>query len=668
MNNDSVVQLITFAASPAYVNYLTEDLSGLGIGLQVTPFDTKSYPQHESGSLQVALLTSEAVYTREGVLKLMAFHRLTERFRNLFFIITDVAIPPGLPVLHPERVSQVIHAIKFWQEAYLDLQAETANPANDSDDLSQLEQINASIGDIVRDISTARFLSFRELVEERYESLLQFLQIPLSEHEGSSIPAPLRIEDYFPELREPSVTDDDSRKPAEPDEPVHLLDTDSDEDESELLTLDEILADRGHDVEEIDIADDTGAFPFHIGPSDLPGGAILDKDDWRAMQDAQDTEGEFREEERDYGDHSPETEGTPLTESDLNLYRRLARLYADKNDLKRAQKMIRKAIKKGDRSVETEVIYAKLLLKAGKRRRALDKWLQTCKKDPLQFNAATAAVFGLPDSAVSLIEKGFEKTTVLRSETVLVTGATSGIGEAVAKAFAREGYKVIIAGRREKRLLSLQSELERLYHARVYPLTLDIRNRNEVEESIKQLPEEWSHVHVLVNNAGLAKGLASIHEGNPDDWDLMIDTNIKGLLYLTRALSTGMVARGKGHIINIGSVSGKEVYPAGNVYCATKFAVDGLTRAMRLDLYQKNIRVSAVSPGHVETEFALVRFDGDREKADIYSDFRPLSAEDVAEVVLFVATRPERVNIQDVLMFSSQQAGAVFVDRSGRKV
>jgi NADP-dependent 3-hydroxy acid dehydrogenase YdfG len=198
-------------------------------------------------------------------------------------------------------------------------------------------------------------------------------------------------------------------------------------------------------------------------------------------------------------------------------------------------------------------------------------------------------------------------------------------------------------------------------------MVFDVRNPAEVRQAIDSLPEEWQAIDVLVNNAGKAKGLSPIHEGKLEHWEEMIDTNIKGLLYMTRVVAPGMVARESGHIINVGSIAGKEIYPNGNVYCASKAAVDALTTGMRLDLHKFNIRVSQVSPGHVEeTEFALVRFDGDAERAQIYKDFQPLKASDVAEVIFFQATRPAHVNIQDVVLYGTQQASATVINRSGR--
>ncbi|MBK8563336.1 MAG: SDR family NAD(P)-dependent oxidoreductase [Saprospiraceae bacterium] len=257
---------------------------------------------------------------------------------------------------------------------------------------------------------------------------------------------------------------------------------------------------------------------------------------------------------------------------------------------------------------------------------------------------------------------------VVETKTVLITGATSGIGRATAALFAKHGYRVIATGRRADRLEELKAIFKEKYQTDLLTSTFDVRNNDAVEAAIVNLPEEWRQVDILINNAGLSRGLSPIHEGELEHWETMIDTNIKGLLYLTRAIAPLMVKRRSGHIINVASSAGKEVYPGGNVYCATKFAVDALTKSMRLDLYQHNIRVSQVAPGHVEeTEFASVRFDGDKDRAaKVYENFQPLRASDVAEVIFFMATRPPHVNVQDVLMFGTQQAGSNFIDRSGR--
>ncbi len=258
-----------------------------------------------------------------------------------------------------------------------------------------------------------------------------------------------------------------------------------------------------------------------------------------------------------------------------------------------------------------------------------------------------------------------EKREVL---TVLITGATSGIGKATAEIFAQHGHRVILTGRRMERLVLLKTQFEEEYRAdNVLMLPFDVREQGAVQAALNNLPDSWQNIDILVNNAGLAKGLAPIHEGHLEHWEQMIDTNLKGLLYVTRAVAPGMVERRRGHIINIGSSAGKEVYANGNVYCATKFAVDALTRAMRLDLHAHNIRVSHVSPGHVEeTECAITRFDGKAVRARIYNDFQPLKSSDLAEAIYWIATRPPHVNVQDVQMYATQQASATVIDRSGR--
>lgn len=239
----------------------------------------------------------------------------------------------------------------------------------------------------------------------------------------------------------------------------------------------------------------------------------------------------------------------------------------------------------------------------------------------------------------------------------LVTGATSGLGRAIAEKLAKEGYNVIITGRRKERLEELEKELSVKYESRVLPLNFDVRVYDEVKEAIDTLPNEWKNIDILVNNAGLAAGLSPIHEGDVDDWEQMIDTNVKGLLYVTRTVSPGMVARKSGHIINIGSIAGRVAYPNGAVYCATKFAVKALSEGMRMDFLPYNIRVTQVSPGAVETEFSLVRFKGDKSKADkVYQGYENLVADDIAESVYFAISQPPHVDIQDLLVMPTAQA------------
>jgi 3-hydroxy acid dehydrogenase/malonic semialdehyde reductase len=240
-----------------------------------------------------------------------------------------------------------------------------------------------------------------------------------------------------------------------------------------------------------------------------------------------------------------------------------------------------------------------------------------------------------------------------------ITGATAGIGKATAELFAKNGYHIIITGRRKERLNEFSSHLISQYKIDVLSLNFDVRNLKEVENAISSIPEEWRKINVMVNNAGLAVGLNNIQEGVVDDWERMIDTNIKGLLYMTRTIAPVMIKNGYGHIVNIGSIAGKEVYANGNVYCATKHAVDALSKAMRIDLLPHSIKVTAVNPGMVDTEFSIVRFKGDDERAkSVYKGLEPLKAEDIAETIYWVASRPAHVNINDIVIMPTVQANA----------
>lgn len=244
------------------------------------------------------------------------------------------------------------------------------------------------------------------------------------------------------------------------------------------------------------------------------------------------------------------------------------------------------------------------------------------------------------------------------SKIALITGATSGIGEAAALTLAGNKMNLIITGRRHDRLSILKNKLEER-NVRVLTLCFDVRDEVAVKDALGNLPEEWRKIDVLLNNAGLAAGLGSLQEGDSDDWNMMIDTNLKGLLYVTRAIAPGMVERNSGHIINIGSVAGKEVYPNGNVYCATKHAVDALTKAMRIDMLPHNIKVTQICPGAVETEFSLVRFHGDSRRANsVYEGYESLVAADIADCIWFVVSRPPHVNINDMVVMPTAQASA----------
>lgn len=246
----------------------------------------------------------------------------------------------------------------------------------------------------------------------------------------------------------------------------------------------------------------------------------------------------------------------------------------------------------------------------------------------------------------------------------LITGATSGIGEATAELFAGEGYDLILTGRRNDRLEKLGSRLNKKYNIEIAVTEFDVRNRASVIENLEGLPARWKKVNVLINNAGLSQGLDPIDKGDCDDWDTMIDTNVKGLLYVSKVVINWMIENGRGHIINIGSIAGKDVYPNGNVYCASKHAVDALSEGMRMDLLPHGIKVSAVHPGAVETEFSVVRFKGDEKRAKkVYEGFDPLVAKDIAETIWFIVSRPAHVNINDIVVMPAAQANGTMIYR-----
>lgn len=251
----------------------------------------------------------------------------------------------------------------------------------------------------------------------------------------------------------------------------------------------------------------------------------------------------------------------------------------------------------------------------------------------------------------------------MQGKRALITGATSGIGMATAKLFAKNGVKLILCGRREDRLKTISEELSGL--TEVHTLSFDVRNKDEVFPAVESLPNHLSEIDILINNAGNAHGLDTIDAGKTNDWDAMIDINIKGLLYVSKAILPGMIERKSGHVINIGSTAGKEVYPKGNVYCATKHAVDAINQGMRIDLNGKGIKVGAINPGLVATEFSQVRFKGDSERAEkVYQGYTPLKPEDIADIIWFAITRPPHVNIADLTVMCLDQASSTIVNKN----
>lgn len=252
------------------------------------------------------------------------------------------------------------------------------------------------------------------------------------------------------------------------------------------------------------------------------------------------------------------------------------------------------------------------------------------------------------------------ETKEKKKKIVLITGASAGIGQATARKFSEAGAKLILAARRVDRLKELAESIPGESHL----IEIDIRDQESVEQAISSLPEKFSAIDILVNNAGLGKGLDKIHLGNPEGWNQMIDTNIKGLLYVSLAVIPGMIERGRGHVINIGSIAGHQVYPGGNVYCATKHAVDALTKGMLIDLVDTPVRVSTIDPGLVETEFSMVRFDGDAERADnTYKGYTPLTGDDIAEAAVWITSRPAHVQVAEMVILPTAQGSAVHVHK-----
>jgi NADP-dependent 3-hydroxy acid dehydrogenase YdfG len=254
----------------------------------------------------------------------------------------------------------------------------------------------------------------------------------------------------------------------------------------------------------------------------------------------------------------------------------------------------------------------------------------------------------------------------LENRIAFVTGASSGIGRSIACAFAAEGARLILCARRVERMEALAAELEAAHGADVRCRRLDVRDRAEVERMIAEIPPNWAEIDILVNNAGLSRGLDKLHEGLADDWDEMLDTNVKGLLYVSRAVLPGMVRRDRGHVVNIGSIAGRELYPGGNVYCASKFAERAISKGMMIDLNGTNVRVTTVDPGLVETEFSLVRFHGDAARAaKVYTGVDPLTPDDIADAVLYAVTRPQHMNVAEMVILATCQAGTTYVSRKG---
>lgn len=516
----------------------------------------------------------------------------------------DVSTVPDI-----ERVGGIIKYINYWQEHYLDLRKQKkelhlADEDSFNAHLKRIREISTEVGEFLRQLRTSTYCNVSEFEAADYEIFFEFID---------DVPA----WEQFKKKRKNTL-----------------------EKEEE-------------EVSEANIED----LPVEVELADIPGFSLLHPEE--------DIEASTEPEEEPEIANQPESlvsESVPEPEHEETQAAEEKETVPKKRDPE--PELSKAKSPEPSQSREKEASFS-------------GKSASGTGEKPAPDSATQNALDALRDNINRLTvllkekEEAAQKVIKLRpgnDKKVLITGGTSGIGKATAELFAQNGFEVIITGRRKDRVEAIAREFSEKYDTTVKGLVFDVRNLKEVEKALKSLGDELNHIDILINNAGKAKGFDPIHEGHFDHWEEMIDTNIKGLLYLTRLVAPAMVANQKGHIINIGSIAGKEPYPNGNVYCATKFAVDGLTRAMRMDLHKHNIRVSQISPAHVEeTEFALVRFDGDQEKAKIYEDFTPVNSRDIAETLYFMATRPQHVNILDVVIQGTQQPSATIIDRSGRK-
>lgn len=509
-----------------------------------------------------------------------------------------------------EKVGGIIKYINYWQEHYLDLRKQKkelhlADEDSFSAHLKRIREISTEVGEFLRQLRTSTYCNVSEFEAADYEIFFEFID---------DVPA----WEQFKRKRKNTV----EKKEEEMSEA-----------NSEELSIEAELA-------------------------AIPGFSLLPKEEEEDIEESfEPAEPEIAIQSESMASESaaePEQEETQAAEEPETV--------PEKKDA--GPELSKVKSQEPSPSSEKQVSFSVKSASGAGEKSAPDSATQNAL-DALRDNINRLTVL------LKEKEEAAQKVVKLRpgnGKKILITGGTSGIGKATAEIFARNGFEVIITGRRKDRVEAIAREFSENHDTTVRGLVFDVRNLKEVEKALKSLGDELNHIDILINNAGKAKGFDPIHEGHFDHWEEMIDTNIKGLLYLTRLVAPYMVANQKGHIINIGSIAGKETYPNGNVYCATKFAVDGLTRAMRMDLHKHNIRVSQISPAHVEeTEFALVRFDGDQEKARIYEDFTPVNSRDIAETLYFMATRPQHVNILDVVIQGTQQPSATIIDRSGRK-
>ncbi|HLP93997.1 MAG TPA: SDR family NAD(P)-dependent oxidoreductase [Saprospiraceae bacterium] len=679
--------------------YLDQRLSPIGI-----PFDHVTSPLTtvaETSADPVMVLVTDQFLTRkssmEGILN--ALQNLHQQ-KRVWIILADGANQTGETVhLQIDRMANVLHYMKHWQDEWIALSdrqqhADALEKAAMDTTLDQIRQIANQVGDTIGLMREIGYTRWEQLLENDMEALFkrygimewhgqfrrQHTQVPANDtavkpgflpevHITEGFLAPEPTPDVLPLMpaeileQRPDITPEPEPEPEMPqEEPV----------KTSVQLLQHSVKDawlwleKGHMERGLEL--------FRIALEQAPDDAWLKEEYHKALTQ--------------YAPASATAEPGPEAKPEKEK--------GNDNEAKSYELMGDLAVERGDylfakycwdRVVELDPGYPNIFRKLGLMtaehlrdyretaiiylRKALemnpeDKEVQTFLQSETRTEPLKA-----PNSNPVQSEPLVQKTPNMQKASkglVLITGATSGIGKATAEIFAQNGYRLILTGRRVDRLVALKDHLESSYNSDILLLPFDVRDPGAVEAALTSLPETFSEVDILVNNAGLAKGLAPIHEGQLDHWETMIDTNIKGLLYVTRLISPGMVQRRRGHIINVCSSAGREAYPNGNVYCATKFAVDALTKSIRFDLHPYDIRVSQVSPGHVEeTEFALTRFDGDADRAKIYQDFQPLKSSDVADAIFYLATRPPHVNIVDIQMFATQQASSMVINRNGRR-
>jgi NADP-dependent 3-hydroxy acid dehydrogenase YdfG len=669
---------------------LDHSLSRIGI-----PFEYAS--QHSPAEIAAAgepvlwMITDNFLKNRQKMEGLLSVMQGMAADNRLTAVVADGIDPAGNAVpTSIDRMAGMLHYMNHWQNAWLALseQHQHAQGAEKEALLAELDAVRKianEIGEVINLLREQGFANWQQLAHNDYALFFQkfglqdwhgqYKKFVAQQTEASQQEAP-----HLPEM--PVSGGLLTPEPAPQPEAIRFVETSSEPPEPLPLepepdfVAEEMTADHSEPIEQS--ARDAWFWleRGHIERGfDLFQSALeqYPQSEWLQAEYAR-ASAQFERKIETQPLAEPGPEPTPNTRQEANSYELMGDMAAERGDYLFAKYC-------WDRVLELDPAYPGIYRKLGLMtaehlhdyRETAATYLQKALEiEPDDPELMTALRQELPDStpkipAPVVAPEPDQTKSTQHTTLVLITGATSGIGRATAEIFAKNGYRLILTGRRVERLVALKNRFEAAYGSDVLLLPFDVRDAGAVEAALDNLPEQFREIDILINNAGLAKGLAPIHEGQLEHWETMIDTNVKGLLYVTRIVSQGMVQRRRGHIINIGSSAGKEAYPNGNVYCATKFAVDALTKSMRFDLHAYNIRVSQVSPGHVEeTEFALNRFDGDAERARIYNDFQPLKSSDVAEAIYFMATRPPHVNIQDLQLFATQQASSMVINRSGR--